>query len=159
MATIVFVASANSLLQLRSDPRMRGRVMALYGVLFLGTTPIGAPAIGWMAPALGNVRGAMAIAGGLTLVRGLGVLRAVLRERPPAAERTARTSGGHCVALRGRHAGRRRSTRRSRGQLASGSEAFALRVPQRLGGDTRRVPDVEVLHLDRRALTDSSAGR
>jgi MFS family permease len=77
MATIVFVASANSLLQLRSNPQMRGRVMALYGVLFLGTTPLGAPSIGWIAGHAG-VRGAMAIAGGLTLCAGAAVLRAVL---------------------------------------------------------------------------------
>jgi MFS family permease len=83
-ATIVFVASANSLLQLRSDPQMRGRVMALYGVLFLGTTPIGAPLMGVIAQGLGNVRGAMAIAGGLTLIAGLAVLRAVLRSSPAA---------------------------------------------------------------------------
>jgi hypothetical protein len=63
--------------------------MALYGVLFLGTTPIGAPAMGVIAQALGNVRGAMAIAGGLTLIAGLGVLRAVLRSTP-AVEQTAR---------------------------------------------------------------------
>ncbi len=77
MATIVFVASANSLLQLRADPRMRGRVMALYGVLFIGTTPIGSPAIGWIAEQL-TVRDAMAIAGAITLVAGAAVFRAVL---------------------------------------------------------------------------------
>jgi MFS family permease len=78
--TIVFVASANSLLQLQSKDSMRGRVMALYGVLFLGTTPIGSPTVGWLSERL-SVRGAMAIAGGITLVAGLAVLRAVLRSR------------------------------------------------------------------------------
>jgi MFS family permease len=78
MAMIAFIASANSLLQLRSLPQMRGRVMALYGVLFLGTTPVGALLVSAIAQAL-NVRDAMAIAGGITLLAGLGVLRAVLR--------------------------------------------------------------------------------
>ncbi len=91
VAIIMFIASANSLLQLRSDPSMRGRVMALYGVLFIGTTPVGAPAMGWLAERFG-VQAAMAIAGGLTLVAGLVVLRAVLRDRaraPQAADAAA----------------------------------------------------------------------
>lgn len=45
-ATMVFLATANSTLQLASDPRMRGRVMALYGLVFLGSSPIGGPIIG-----------------------------------------------------------------------------------------------------------------
>ena len=62
--------------------------MALYGVLFLGTTPLGAPSIGWIAGHVG-VRGAMAIAGGLTLCAGAGVLRAVLRSGRNAATEVA----------------------------------------------------------------------
>jgi predicted MFS family arabinose efflux permease len=77
-ATIAFVAGANSLLQLRSTPQMRGRVMALYGVLFIGTTPLGATAMGLISQRLG-VRTSMAIAGSLTLAACLVVLRAVIR--------------------------------------------------------------------------------
>lgn len=40
--SIAFIAVANSLLQINSDPQMRGRVMALYAIAFLGSTPIGA---------------------------------------------------------------------------------------------------------------------
>ena len=40
VASIVFFVTANSTLQLSSRPEMRGRVMALYGIVFLGTTPI-----------------------------------------------------------------------------------------------------------------------
>jgi MFS family permease len=39
---------ANSTLQLETDPQMRGRVMALWAVAFMGTTPIGGPLIGWI---------------------------------------------------------------------------------------------------------------
>jgi MFS family permease len=35
-------------LQLETDPQMRGRVMALWAVAFMGTTPIGGPLIGWI---------------------------------------------------------------------------------------------------------------
>ena len=46
--SIAFLAIANSTLQLNSDASMRGRVMALWAVAFLGSTPIGGPTIGWV---------------------------------------------------------------------------------------------------------------
>jgi len=49
--SISFIATANATLQLRSDPAMRGRVMALYAIAFLGTTPIGSPLVGWISQA------------------------------------------------------------------------------------------------------------
>jgi MFS family permease len=48
-SSMSFVATLNATLQLNSSDAMRGRVMALYFVLFLGSTPIGAPIIGWVA--------------------------------------------------------------------------------------------------------------
>ena len=50
-ASIGFIATANATLQLTSDPAMRGRVMSLYAMAFLGTTPIGAPLVGAIAQA------------------------------------------------------------------------------------------------------------
>ena len=47
-----FTTSTNSLVQLRTDPAMRGRVMAIYMAIFLGCTPLGAPLIGWVADVL-----------------------------------------------------------------------------------------------------------
>jgi len=47
--SIAFIATANSTIQMRVDPAMRGRVMALYAIGFLGTAPIGAPLVGWIA--------------------------------------------------------------------------------------------------------------
>ena len=44
-----FTTSANSLVQLRTEPAMRGRVMAIYMAIFLGCTPLGAPLVGWVA--------------------------------------------------------------------------------------------------------------
>jgi MFS family permease len=46
--SIIFMASGNTLLQLESDPSMRGRVMSLWSVAFLGSTPIGGPIIGFI---------------------------------------------------------------------------------------------------------------
>jgi MFS family permease len=48
-----FMITGNTMLQLEAKPQARGRVMALYGVVFLGSTPIGAPLIGWLAGILG----------------------------------------------------------------------------------------------------------
>jgi MFS family permease len=46
--SIAFIATANATIQLRVQPTMRGRVMALYAMGFLGTTPLGAPLVGWI---------------------------------------------------------------------------------------------------------------
>ena len=50
-ASVTFAAAANSSLQLAVSEHMRGRVMALYTVVFLGSTPIGGPLAGWLSEA------------------------------------------------------------------------------------------------------------
>lgn len=52
-ASISFLSQGNSTLQLATDPQMRGRVMALWSVAFLGSTPIGGPLIGWITSVAG----------------------------------------------------------------------------------------------------------
>jgi MFS family permease len=47
-ASVSFLATGNTTLQLESDPSMRGRVMSLWAIAFLGTTPIGGPLLGWI---------------------------------------------------------------------------------------------------------------
>ena len=54
--SVTFAAGVNSSLQLAVEPAMRGRVMALYSVVFLGSTPIGAPLVGWLAEVAGPAR-------------------------------------------------------------------------------------------------------
>ncbi|GAB0113511.1 MFS transporter [Acidisoma sp. C75] len=49
VATLTFTNTTNSLMQLSTEPAMRGRVMALRVAVALGGTPIGAPIIGWVA--------------------------------------------------------------------------------------------------------------
>lgn len=74
-ASLGFLATANATLQLTSDPGMRGRVMALYAMAFLGTTPIGAPLVGaiaqWTSPRMAMLVGAVAtlVAAGLLMWR------------------------------------------------------------------------------------------
>jgi MFS family permease len=52
-ASVTFLAMANSTLQLNTEPQMRGRVMALWAVAFMGSTPIGGPLIGWITSTAG----------------------------------------------------------------------------------------------------------
>lgn len=52
-AILTFTTAANASIQARTAPSMRGRVMALYVLVFLGGTPFGAPVIGWLANVLG----------------------------------------------------------------------------------------------------------
>jgi MFS family permease len=61
-ATVTFAASINSYLQLEVRPDMRGRVMALYSIVFLGSTPIGGPIAGWLSQAY-DPRVALVMAG------------------------------------------------------------------------------------------------
>lgn len=49
ISTITFTSIGNTTLQLESAPEMRGRVMALWTMAFLGSTPIGGPIIGWIS--------------------------------------------------------------------------------------------------------------
>jgi MFS family permease len=49
VAELTFTNTTNSLMQLSTEPAMRGRVMALRVGIALGGTPIGAPIVGWMA--------------------------------------------------------------------------------------------------------------
>jgi len=71
--SVSFTALANTILQLASAARMRGRMMALWTMAFIGSTVIGGPIIGWVGqivgPRWGLVVGAVAalVAGGIGL--------------------------------------------------------------------------------------------
>ena len=71
----LFVPSCSAVLQQAADANMRGRVMALYTVAFLGTAPIGGPAIGYLAQILGPSAGLLAGAAGCALATPIGLIR------------------------------------------------------------------------------------
>jgi MFS family permease len=87
-ASVSFLSMANSTLQLGTDPQMRGRVMALWAVAFLGSTPVGGPVIGWVTSEFGARTGLgvgaasclLAAAIGWLAVRHLRARAAVLHE-------------------------------------------------------------------------------
>jgi MFS family permease len=68
--SITFNSYAKTALQLAAAPHMRGRVMALWGLAWMGSTPIGGPIVGWVGEVLG-ARWSLLIGGVPTLVVGL----------------------------------------------------------------------------------------
>jgi predicted MFS family arabinose efflux permease len=81
-AGIGVLSGGNAVLQLATSPEMRGRVLALYTVVFLGSTPIGGPIAGWVAQRFGAGTGILlgavaAVAAGLTVLGFLRRARAV----------------------------------------------------------------------------------
>ena len=86
VAALTFTNASNSLMQLATEPAMRGRVMALRVGIALGTTPIGAPIVGWVADHAGPrwALGVAAASGFAALAVGLRYL-ARARRRSPAA--------------------------------------------------------------------------
>ncbi len=75
-ASISFLALGNATLQLNASPEMRGRVMGLWAVAFLGSTPIGGPIVGWIAEHLGP-RVALGLGGAVTILAGVFAYRAL----------------------------------------------------------------------------------
>ena len=77
--SVTFAAGVNSSLQLAASPEMRGRVMSLYSVVFLGSTPIGAPLVGWLAE-VASPRAGLALGGAAALVAAAGARAAYARQ-------------------------------------------------------------------------------
>jgi MFS family permease len=65
-SALTMLITANSLIQVNSDPAIRGRVSGIYLLIFMGGTPFGAPLIGWLVEVLG-VRETIALCGLISL--------------------------------------------------------------------------------------------
>ena len=76
--SITFNSLAKTTLQLAARPEMRGRVMALWALAWLGSTPIGGPIIGWAGQAIG-ARWTLVIGGLATLACGVLAVPALTR--------------------------------------------------------------------------------
>jgi MFS family permease len=77
--SVTFAAGVNSSLQLAASPAMRGRVMSLYSIVFMGSTPIGAPLVGWLAEAA-SPRAGLVLGGAAALVAAAGARVAYSRQ-------------------------------------------------------------------------------
>ena len=81
LASQTFMIGANSTVQIASDPSLRGRVMAIYLAISLGSTPLGAPIVGWVADFFGP-RWALGVAAAAGLAAAFVGRRYVMRSRP-----------------------------------------------------------------------------
>jgi MFS family permease len=86
--SITFNSLAKTTLQLAAKPEMRGRVMALWALAWLGSTPIGGPIVGWVGQEIG-ARWSLVIGGLPTLMCGILALPALTRIDRRAAARAA----------------------------------------------------------------------
>jgi MFS family permease len=100
-AMITFQATANSLLQLNSDPAFRGRVMALYVMVFLGSTPVGGPIVGWVAEQFG-ARSGLGLGGVATFVASVVLLWGLRHWRVGQVQPSQRpiTEGGMAAGVK-----------------------------------------------------------
>ncbi len=97
VAIMLFLATANTTLQLTTEPAMRGRVMALYGLVFLGSTPLGGPLLGWVSGRWGG-RWGLALSGLVSLGAAL-VAAAPVVARCWRASRAARSAASDPTAI------------------------------------------------------------
>jgi MFS family permease len=89
-AGISFLALGNATVQLLAEPQMRARVISLWSVAFLGSTPIGGPIVGWIGEHIGpryglGIGGVAAIIAAAAGYRRLSTVDPTDAPEPPAA--------------------------------------------------------------------------
>jgi predicted MFS family arabinose efflux permease len=89
---MVLLSMATAICNEETAPELRGRVMALMGIAFLGSTPIGGPFVGWISQAIGP-RAGLAI--GAVAALTTGIVAALVRRRtaPSVVEAGPERSG------------------------------------------------------------------
>lgn len=113
VTSIAFMTSSTAIVQLHSDPTMRGRVLALQAMVFLGSTPVGGPILGWICDwrgpragvAVGGVAALAAAALGHFAARSGDSERTCVGIRPQMTNRYASSVAGRvpqrtCVGIR-----------------------------------------------------------
>jgi len=102
LASLTMITAANASFQMSVDPVMRGRVMALYMMIFMGGTPIGSPIVGWVGETFGarwtligggvaTILGTVLAVAIFTRVKGLTGRR--VPEHEPASDKVLARSG------------------------------------------------------------------
>lgn len=80
LSSLTLMTAANTIVQMSTEPAMRGRVMALYMAIFMGGTPLGSPIVGWVGEQFG-ARWTIALGGVVTFVVALVAAAVVVRQR------------------------------------------------------------------------------
>ena len=94
--SISFNSLAKTTLQLAAVPSMRGRVMALWSVAWLGSTPVGGPIVGWIGQTFG-ARWSLVVGGLATVAAGLLGYASLRRIDRRALASASTESGGTAV--------------------------------------------------------------
>src|SRR3954465_11085819 len=121
-SALIFSVATNSFVQLGAVPQMRGRVMALYFMCFMGGTPVGAPLIGWVSEHLGAPWG-LVFGGVVVVLAGAGVGLWLARGRRVRLE--AHVAPPSLTLHVGRPVGVPSPTPRAPGEAAAGPAARA----------------------------------
>jgi len=136
-ASVTFAAGVNSALQLAVIPEMRGRVMALYSIVFLGSTPIGGPLSGWLAETW-SPRVALLV-GGVAALIAAAAARAAFARAPARSARTPSPAPPSCTSARRRPPpGSSRPYRPGRSSRWGSSQGTAGGSPRRSRTDPPR---------------------
>ncbi|MFE6390323.1 MFS transporter, partial [Nocardiopsis dassonvillei] len=136
VAFMTYVTTLNATFQLSVDPRMRGRVMSMFLLVFMGVAPIGAPVVGLLADTFGPET-SLVIGGAVTLVV-VTVISALL----------FRAKGVRpCDVLPGR---------RSSADAETAEEAIAEEETAETGSEREEAPEAERERVDAERLPDGS---
>ena len=92
LALLMFSTTANAAVQLGTDPAMRGRVMGLYMLVFLGGAPLGSPMVGWAAEQFGP-RVSLFVGGAISALAAVVVAVLLARARGTRARSYLRPQG------------------------------------------------------------------
>lgn len=95
LTSIMFMTASTAIVQMRADPAMRGRVLALQAIVFLGTTPIGGPLLGWICETFGARVGL--VVGGVACLAAAGFGHLSSRGKPATAGDAPNVSMGQLV--------------------------------------------------------------
>ena len=82
---VAFMTTSTAIMQLRAAPSMRGRVLALQAIVFLGSTPIGGPVLGWLCDVT-SPRVGLAVGGVATLAAAAWGFSRARSSAPPVAD-------------------------------------------------------------------------
>lgn len=82
--SIAFMTACTAIVQVRAEPNMRGRVIAVQSMVMIGSTPIGGPILGWVCDAFGARSGL--VIGGVAALAAAAWGRAASRARPADAQ-------------------------------------------------------------------------
>jgi hypothetical protein len=142
-AALTFTTAVNSTVQLSVDPVMRGRVMGLYMLLFLGGNPIGGPLMGWIAEVI-NGRAPIVVGGAVTV--GAAVVCAVVLGRRTGRSLSSAQHDRGGDQDRARGAEQAEPVPEQHGAQHRGGERFE-QCDQRRGTRAHRAQPAEIEHV------------